>query len=102
MNTESAIAPGEELQKIKEALNELVLRQEEATKPKRLMTKDEAANYLAVSKRMLDKLVSLGEVPVTRVTSRRLFDRRALDAIIKSRTEYQRDPMRPSFKRVRK
>ena len=52
------------------------------TKPKRLMSATEAANYVGRSKQALYHLVSQGKIPVKRQGSRLFFDRVELDTWI--------------------
>ncbi len=53
----------------------------------RMLTKDDTATYLAVSKRTLDRLVKAGELPAYRIGGHRRFRIEDIDSFINSRME---------------
>jgi excisionase family DNA binding protein len=52
-----------------------------------MLTRDDTAAYLAVSKRTLDRLVQAGEIPTYRISGHRRFRIEEIDLFIKSRKE---------------
>lgn len=53
-----------------------------AIKSVRCLSRKDAATYLGISTRMVDKLRKLGQLPVVRIGRRPLFDVQALDRIV--------------------
>ena len=56
-----------------------------ATRP--MLTRDDTAAYLAVSKRTLDRLVQAGEIPTYRISGHRRFRIEDIERFIMSRRE---------------
>jgi excisionase family DNA binding protein len=52
-----------------------------------MLTRDDTAAYLAVSKRTLDRLVQAGEIPTYRISGHRRFRIEDIERFIKSRKE---------------
>jgi excisionase family DNA binding protein len=52
-----------------------------------MLTRDDTAAYLAVSKRTLDRLVHAGEVPAYRISGHRRFRIEDLERFIRSKRE---------------
>ncbi len=52
-----------------------------------LLTRDDAAEYLAISKRTLDRLVQSGDIPAYRISGHRRFRRADIDSFVASRRE---------------
>ncbi len=52
-----------------------------------MLTRDDTATYLAVSKRTLDRLVQAGELPAYRIGGHRRFRIEDIDLFIKKRME---------------
>jgi excisionase family DNA binding protein len=52
-----------------------------------MLTRDDAAAYLAVSKRTLDRLVHAGDIPAYRIGGHRRFRIEDVDSFIASRME---------------
>lgn len=52
-----------------------------------MLTRDDTAAYLAVSKRTLDRLVQAGELPAYRIGGHRRFRMEDIDSFIASRME---------------
>jgi excisionase family DNA binding protein len=52
-----------------------------------LLTRDDAAEYLAISKRTLDRLVQSGSIPAYRIGGHRRFRREDIDSFVASRRE---------------
>lgn len=52
-----------------------------------MLTRDDTAAYLAVSKRTLDRLVQAGELPAYRIGGHRRFRMEDIDSFIVSRME---------------
>lgn len=70
-----------------------------------LMSKEDAANYLGISQRLLEQKIASSELIPKRISERRIGIRRAdLDAFIDSlpdhKTSKQKDAMRPRTKRT--
>lgn len=55
--------------------------------PRAMLTRDDAAAYLAVSKRTLDRLVHAGDIPAYRIGGHRRFRIEDVDSFIASRME---------------
>jgi excisionase family DNA binding protein len=53
----------------------------------RMLTREDTAAYLAVSKRTLDRLVQAGDIPAYRIGGHRRFRMEDLDSFITSRRE---------------
>ncbi len=98
---ESRSSESNSIESLLESLLDQTTRQAEVSR-KRILSKSEAADYLGIAPRTLDKLVSEGEIPVTHLTTRRAFDRRALDQIIRGRTKYESAPAGIPMRRVRR
>jgi excisionase family DNA binding protein len=56
-------------------------------RPQPMLTRDDTAAYLAVSKRTLDRLVHAGEVPAYRISGHRRFRIEDLERFIRSKRE---------------
>lgn len=52
-----------------------------------MLTKEQVAAYLAVSKRTLDRLIQSGEIPAYRIGGHRRFRREDVDSYVSSRKE---------------
>jgi excisionase family DNA binding protein len=52
-----------------------------------MLTRDDTAAYLAVSKRTLDRLVRAGEIPAYRIGGHRRFRIEDIDSFVASRME---------------
>jgi excisionase family DNA binding protein len=52
-----------------------------------MLTRDDTAAYLAVSKRTLDRLVQAGEIPTYRISGHRRFRIEDIERFIRSRKE---------------
>ncbi len=52
-----------------------------------MLTRDETAAYLAVSKRTLDRLIQAGDIPAYRIGGHRRFRIEDIDSFVKSRKE---------------
>jgi excisionase family DNA binding protein len=52
-----------------------------------MLTRDDTAAYLAVSKRTLDRLVQAGELPTYRISGHRRFRIEDIERFIRSRKE---------------
>ena len=59
----------------------------EMTAVKPMLTRDDTAAYLAVSKRTLDRLVQAGELPTYRISGHRRFRIEDIERFIRSRKE---------------
>lgn len=53
----------------------------------RMLTREDTADYLAVSKRTLDRLVQAGDIPAYRIGGHRRFRIEDIDSFISSRRE---------------
>jgi excisionase family DNA binding protein len=56
-------------------------------RPRPMLTRDDTAAYLAVSKRTLDRLVHAGELPAYRISGHRRFRVEDLERFIRSKRE---------------
>ncbi|MGI8863892.1 MAG: helix-turn-helix domain-containing protein [Solirubrobacteraceae bacterium] len=59
----------------------------EMTAVRPMLTRDDTAVYLAVSKRTLDRLVQAGELPTYRISGHRRFRIEDIERFIRSRKE---------------
>jgi excisionase family DNA binding protein len=59
----------------------------EMTAVRPMLTRDDPAAYLAVSKRTLDRLVQAGEIPTYRISGHRRFRIEDIERFIRSRKE---------------
>jgi excisionase family DNA binding protein len=59
----------------------------EMTGVRPMLTRDDTAAYLAVSKRTLDRLVQAGELPTYRISGHRRFRIEDIERFIRSRKE---------------
>jgi excisionase family DNA binding protein len=53
----------------------------------RMLTREDTASYLAVSKRTLDRLIQAGEIPAYRIGGHRRFRVEDIDSFIDRRKE---------------
>lgn len=60
-------------------------RQDSGSRP--MLTRDDTAAYLAVSKRTLDRLVQAGEIPAYRIGGHRRFRIEDIDSFVASKME---------------
>ena len=62
-------------------------RGENALQASPMLTREDTAAYLAVSKRTLDRLVQAGEIPAYRIGGHRRFRIEDIDSFVASRME---------------
>jgi excisionase family DNA binding protein len=60
---------------------------ENGSQARPMLTRDDTASYLAVSKRTLDRLVQAGQIPAYRIGGHRRFRIEDIDSFVASRME---------------